>query len=418
MHSLREVNELRVLKTVREEGPISRAALARRLKLSKAALSGISQRFLDADLITEVGKGASTERGGRREMLLAINPRAGVILAAEVEREYANWGLLDMNAQILARQKFTHALGVPPLEILTPMVQSFQAMLAAHKIQPEQILGMGVGIPGLIDYDAGVLREAYTLETWRGFPLRRHLQEQLHLPVFLENDIKTLTLGEAQFGSGRNIKNLVCVHVGDGIGAGIIVEGRLLRGASSSAGEIGYNEYALGQQSELSLLFDSQHQDWGDVLSHSNLKAAVRRGLEAGWVTRLSPESEISEIVAAAESGDALAVHLLKRVGWLLGAVCDNLIHCLNPPLLVFSGLLFERTAIVVEEIRRRVAQGLLRSPVEAVEIRTGMLGENDVLIGAAALVLEDIFQITYNSVQKKPVRAALGRNSREQIEH
>ena len=239
MHSLREVNELRVLKTVREEGPISRAALARRLKLSKAALSGISQRFLDADLITEVGKGASTERGGRREMLLAINPRAGVILAAEVEREYANWGLLDMNAQILARQKFTHALGVPPLEILTPMVQSFQAMLAAHKIQPEQILGMGVGIPGLIDYDAGVLREAYTLETWRGFPLRRHLQEQLHLPVFLENDIKTLTLGEAQFGSGRNIKNLVCVHVGDGIGAGIIVEGRLLRGASSSAGEIG-----------------------------------------------------------------------------------------------------------------------------------------------------------------------------------
>lgn len=413
MLSIKELNETRVLKTVREEGPISRASLARRLHLSKAALSGITQRLVKRGLVTEVGKGASTERGGRREMLLAMNPRAGVILAAEIERDYARFGLLDMNAQILIQQKIVYKLGTPPLEVLAPMLQGFRCMMEEKSVTAEHLLGLGAGLPGIIDYEAGTLREAYTLESWRGFALCRHLEEQLAVPVFLENDVKARTLGEAQFGSGRNLHDLVCVWVGDGIGAGIIVDGRLLRGATSSAGEIGYNEYPLGQQNELSLLIDERNQDWGDMLSHSNLKAAVRRGIATGWTTGLQETCGIEEIMSAADAGDPLGIHLLKRIGWLLGAVCDNLIHCVNPPVLLLTGLLFERTALVADEVRRRVSQGILRSPVEAVEIRTGMLGENAVLMGAAALVLNDLFQIT-SGQPRHAARIALSRSGRQ----
>ena len=107
MKSVKEINELRVLSAVRVDGPISRASLARKLRLSRAAITGITQRLVERNLLIEVGKGASTQRGGRREVLLALNPNAGTILSIEIEWDYARYGLLDMNARIIEKRQFS-----------------------------------------------------------------------------------------------------------------------------------------------------------------------------------------------------------------------------------------------------------------------------------------------------------------------
>lgn len=392
MQSIKEINELRVLSTVREEGPISRASLAKRLNLSRAAITGITQRLVSRRLLTEVGKGTASVRGGRREVLLAINPNAGTILAVEIEVNYACFGLLDMNAQLIEKQTFRIESGMDLVDVLKPIADGLFGMLSKHAIPVENLLGIGVGIPGVINYEMGAITEAWTLEKWRGFGIRGYLEQMFGIPAFIENNVKTMTLGEFKFGSGKNVRDLVSLWVGDGIGAGIIVNGRLLRGATSSAGEIGYNEYLFENQSNLSLLLSKQQRDWGDLLSNSNIRGAVRRGISAGWTTRLKGDCTIEEIIDAGEAGDPLALHLLKRFGWILSTVCTNLILCLNPPLLILNGILFQRTSLVADEVRQRVAHGILRSPIEGVEIRTGLLGENAVLMGATGLVLDDLF--------------------------
>ncbi|MDZ7269472.1 MAG: ROK family transcriptional regulator [candidate division KSB1 bacterium] len=387
------LNEIRVLRTIFEAGPISRAKVARRLNLSRAAVTLITQKLVKHGLLTTVGKGASTERGGRREVLLAISPRAGFILAAQLERNFFRFGLLDSNARHLDQETQHYALGTPPAQVLDRLIKGMQRMLRSHRVPADRILGMGVGLPGILDYEQGCLREAYTLQGWQDFPVQRHLSEALAVPVHLENDVKAVTLGEFQFGTGRLVRDLICLWVEDGIGAGIIVNGQLLRGATSSAGEIGYNELPLNQAGGRSLLITPQQHDWGDILSHSNLKEAVARGREDGWATSLPANCEVADIIAAAESGDPLALHLLKDFGRLLGTVCVNLIYAFNPPLMILHGPLFYRSSLVADEVRAHAVRGLLRSPVEAVDIRTGMLGENAVLVGAATLVLENLFK-------------------------
>ncbi len=405
-NKLSGLNEIRVFRTIFESGPISRAKVARRLNLSRAAVTLITQKLAKQGLLATVGKGASTERGGRREVLLAISPRAGIILAAQLERDFFRYGLLDSNARRIDQETQSCALGTPPAQVLDRLIKGLQKMLRSHRVPADRILGMGIGLPGILNYEQGCLREAYTLEGWQAFPVQSYLSESLAVPVQLENDVKAVTLGEFQFGSGRLVRDLICLWVEDGIGAGIIVNGQLLRGATSSAGEIGYNELALEQTGGRSLLITPQHLDWGDILSHSNLRDAASRGREDGWTTSLPATCEVTDLVAAAESGDPLALQLIKEFGTLLGAVCINLIYAFNPPLMLLHGPLFYRSPLVADEVRAHVARGILRSPVEAVDIRTGMLGQDAVLVGAATLVLENLFKDSPQRAAPSPAPA------------
>ncbi len=393
MRTLRGINEIRVIRALCEEGALSRAALANMLNLSRAALTIITQKLAEKNLITEVGKGMSTDRGGRREVLLSVNQRAGIILSIELEVEYAQYAVLDINAAFIERGRIAYAPEMPIEKILDMIITKLQAIIEKEKFFEKHIIGIGICLPGILDYARGSLRESYTLGRWQDFKMRDYVERKMNLPTFLENDVKALTLGEFQFGAGKNVTDLVCLWIGSGIGAGIVINNQLLHGSTSSAGEIGYNEDKILLLKEDALLVNDADKNWGQILTLNNLRSAVRRGKEQGWQTQLEMEPGIKDIINAAEADDPLALHLLKLFGKILGSVCSNLIYTLNPPLVILSGLLFEETTIVVDEVRQYVAKGILRTPIESVTIKPAKLGEEAMLLGAAALVLDDLFQ-------------------------
>lgn len=403
-------NEVRVLKRVYDFGPISRASLARQLQLSRASITLVAKRLIALNLLIEVGKGDTTERGGRKEVLLMVNPQSGYVLSIQIERDFSKVGLLYLNSNIIFSETLFYSNGSSPQHVFESIFQFVQNAFAEYRIDQEKILGIGVGLPGIIDYQSGMLREAET-NSWQGFPIKETLQQMFELPVFIENDVKTLTLGEYQFGAGRHDRDLVCIWVGNGIGAGIIVDGHLLRGVTSSAGEIGYNELYFDISGMRSLLTSGiSPKDWGEILSLSSIKRAIRQGLQDGWKSTLLPTASIADFLRAAEENDPLAVHIAKLYGNLLGKVCTNLIYCFNPPLLVLHGALFYNTSLIANEVRRHVAHGILRSPVEAVEIQASKLAENAVLVGAAALVFDYYFHFW----EKLPIGSQIDERSRD----
>lgn len=385
-------NELRLFRAIYEKGPISRVRLARGLNLTRAAVTILIKRLRHIGLIIEVGKGSSGDRRGRREVLLTINPDAGIIMAVHISLSHVHYGLVNLNGRIIVKDKKPLSETTDPEAILNLVLKELKTMLARHCKDSERIFGIGVAIPGIINYRSGVVREKAS-PGWEGFDLKKFFEKKLHLKVFVENDAKALTLGEFHFGMGRHVNDMVCLWSKDGIGAGIIHDGRLVRGYSSSAGEIGFNEFILEMPLNRTLLINGRPKCWGDLLSFTNIRASITRGIEEGWTTELRKDSDVADFIEAFKIDDPLAVYIFTLLSRVLGTVSCNLIYSYNPQVLVLAGPLFEQIPRLTLEVKKHLDKGILRTPLDSVDLKTSMLGEDGILIGCAGLHLEYIFK-------------------------
>lgn len=392
LQNLLNQNELRVFRAVYENGPTSRVKVALGLNLTRAAVSMITKRLSEFGLILEVGKGTALNGRGRREVLLNVNPDAGFIISIHIALGYLSYGLVNLAGKIIRKKVYTYPFGSSPETVLNGLDEKLNLMLQETKVDKKVVFGVGVAIPGIINYEEGNFREK-TLEGWQNFPLRSHLEELLNEKVYIENDVKTNTLGEFQFGTSRYVRDMVCLWLEDGIGAGIITDGRLLRGVTASAGEIGFNEFILDMPRTKSILITTRPKFWGEILSVSNIKKTIQRGLAEGWNSVLSENADINDFVHAVEISDPLALYILRLLGDVLAKVGANLIYAFNPQVLLLSGPLFHRLPQLIDEIRSHFNKFYLQSPIEAIELKTSILGEDGVTIGCAALVLEHLFK-------------------------
>lgn len=386
------LTELRIFRAVYETELISRVNIARKLNLTRAAVSVTTKRLTDLGLIQEVGKGTAVNGRGRREVLLSINPVAGYIVAIHFALSYFSFGVVNLKGNIIDKKTQTFSIGTSPHDIINKLSEELFRMLKIAKIAKEQIYGVGVAIPGIVKYDEGKVCEM-TLKGWQNFPLRDFLEEKLDLKVYIENNVKTITLGEFQFGTSKHVSNMVCLWFEDGIGAGIINEGRLIRGITSSAGEIGFNEFLLDLPRKKSILINDKPKYWGDILCFTNIKQTVKRSLKEGWNSKLTDNSDIEDFIHAVESGDPLGLYIIRLMGQVLGAVSANLTYSFNPQILLLAGPLFYRMPQLVDEIKNHLRKCYLRSPVNAVELKTSVLGEDGITIGSVALVFEQLFK-------------------------
>jgi N-acetylglucosamine repressor len=385
-------NELNIFRTIYEAGPISRVEISRRLNLTRAAVSIIMKRLTEFGLILEVGKGASSERRGRREVLLTVNPDAGFVITVHIALSSYDIGLVDLTGKVLEKKSLTFQMNLPPTEVLEPLTQDLTALIERNHLKKEKIFGIVIAIPGVINYAGGYVREL-TLKSWQGFEVRNYFEERFDIKVLIENDVKTYTLGEFQFGTGKHVQDMICLWLGDGIGAGIITNGRLIRGISSSAGEIGFNGFIMeAALNNKSILTQNNPKCWGDTLSLTNIKDTIKRGIKDGWHTNLKEDAQISDFVHAIETRDPLGLYIFRLLSQILGTIGQNLVYTFNPEILLLSGPLVYQLPRLASEVRKHLDKGAMKSPLESVEIKTSMLGANGILIGGVALMLEYLF--------------------------
>ncbi len=392
--SMRDFNELNLLRYLKEFGPLSRAELAKEYKISKATVSDIVALLLESSFIREVGIGPSAKGGGRRPILLEFNHKAGYSIGVEIKRNHAAVALIDLDANIIKKETLTYGEGTALEWILDQIIQKTR-MLQKNKWAKKAIpLGVGVSIPGLIDYARGSISESDSLKNWEDVPIKQRLEENLHIDTFVENDVKAMTLAEFHFGHGRNYKNLIYLWAGDGLGAGIVINGQLYRGISSSAGEVGYYElgFYIRSTDEFRYLYNRQNT-FGELLQEKTLINAANRFMKNGIDSSLKNEKiTIDSIIHAAESGDDFANELLKEYSSLIGILTINIINTLNPEIVIISSEHVAKTPLFIKQIRDRVIKDQLHTPIKSVDIEVASILENAGILGSAALVMDDIF--------------------------
>jgi len=393
---IKEINERRILNLIRSQGIISRIEIAKRTKISKVAVSEIVSRLSEAGYILELGKGHSTSRGGKRPTMIKLNPANGYVVGIEIHRIRTTVALADLESHIIGKSQILYEPGTAMDAVLPSIIEAIDELLQSAKVTPEKLAGIGIGLPGFIDYLRGELVFADTLRGWQGQPLVSRFARRYHVPVFIENDVNAITIAEYLMGAGRKYRNLVCIWVGEGIGAGIIVNNELIRGDYGSAGEIGYFElgHHIVDHSQFSHLCNGQRY-FGDVLGEEHFLKVLNN-----TIREKCPEapasldlSSLPGIVNRDCSDPHCITGILDEYAGLLGIICTDLIKTINPSLIILTGKLIDIFPDLIAKTRGVVKLHMSNIPFEPVKMVAGQLREDACLKGVIEIALQLIFE-------------------------
>ena len=394
-HFVRQINEISVLRIVRDEGPISRSEVARRMGVSKVIIGGIVRRLLETNILFEIGKGDSTVQGGRRPVMLEFNADAGLAIGIEFHLHRASILVTNMNAEIVHEGSVNFHDNTQTKSILQRIVKTIEKLVGDEE-KMKSILGVGIAIPGLIDYENGSILSSHSLKTWEGFPLKSFLEDALDTKVYIENDVKTITLGEYHWGAGQSAKNVVYIWLGEGIGAGIIINGDIYRGITASAGEVGYTEISSRgiNRNKFPILYQDQNR-FGEVLTTGHLEKSMQATISSNGHSSILKDTEITlrSIAAAAKQEDELAMNALEEFGKILGVLTMGVINLFNPEMIIMGGPVIDKCPSVLETATRSAKEDELLAPAEVVKIKAGALKNRAGTLGAVGMVLQDLFK-------------------------
>ncbi len=366
-------------------GGVARSELAQQLGISRSAITPIVDELIDRGLLQEAGNRMS--RGGRRAVPLQINSALATLLGVDIGATHISMFLTDLAAQVLAEAEDHWAISLGPEACLQRLEEMRDDMVRSARGSLPDLVACGVGVPGPVVASRGVVSAPPIMPGWDGFPIRQRLEEMWGVPVSLHNDAELGALGEWCFGAGRGVQDMVYVKVGTGIGAGLLLNGRIYRGVSGTAGEIGHitidqhgPRCTCGNRGCLEALAG------GSAIAAQAI-AAMRRGEPTALASHRTPDAITAlDVAEAARRGDHLSQQILHNAGLLIGTAIATLVNLFNPSLVVIGGGVAQVGDLLLEPVRQTVEKRSLRASAREVRIQAAMLGRRSSGMGAIAL--------------------------------
>ncbi len=382
LRNVKTMNKRIILDMVRfTPGGISRAELARQMLLTRSAISTIIDDLEGMGLVDEIETGPTT--GGRRPILLAINPRYGHVVGIDMGATHIGLVVTDFSAHVLEEVEYPFSVADGPQKCLPMIDQYLSDLLSRLNLQSNQISAVGMGVPGPVVTEAGAVSSPPIMPGWDIYPIRTHLEELWQVPVSLGNDAELGALGEWAYGAGRGETNLAYIKVGTGVGAGLLLDGRIYRGTTGCAGEIGH--ITIQENGPLCTC-----GNYGCLEAMAGGYAIARKACEAiesGKRTQLatiqSDKILAVNVAAAAQRGDLIAQQIITEAGTHLGIAIASLVNLINPGLVVIGGGVSQLGDLLLDPIRKTVMNRSLNSAAKVVRITSAVLGRRATSMGA-----------------------------------
>ncbi len=375
-----------ILNLLWTEREISRADLSRRTGLSRSTISAIVNDLLSTGLVKEAYAGVST--GGRRPIMLEFQDEATLIVGIELGATHISCVLTDLRCKVKARWSAAASVRDQPQVALEKMTTAVRSVLDAAGVQPSQLLGLGVAVPSPVDSRRPGELSPLLVPKWQGYNIATHLEQAFSRPVFIDNDANLGALAELWWVAGPGVRNLVYLKVATGIGAGLIIDGRVFRGSNGIAGEIGHTAIdSSGARCECGLN--------GCLTTFIGTRFLLERAADyarSSGSTRPAPKN-LDEVVNAALAGEPIAVELIRYTGQRLGIGVANMLNLLNPDTVVLGGGITRAGDFLVGAVRKTIEQMSLAESISHADIRVSGLDEWGIAVGAATLVLESALQ-------------------------
>jgi len=371
---MKQMNKSTLLSIIFKEERVSRSQLAKMTKIAKSSVSQLVDELLQEGIIVETGEGEASSKGGRKPIYLMINQDYGCVIALVVRHQTTNIAVCNLEGEIIGQiehptAKYRGESLVKELEnVITKQIKSCEEKM--------QLLGIGISIPGIVDMERGVILHSPELEL-ENYSIRDEWVKHFDCEVYIDNDVNMQSLGENWKGAGQEYRDFIEVTIGTGIGAAIVIDNKLYRGASSIAGEIGYMSISKDALNEGPYGYDR--------FGHFESQASIRNLEKKTGRT-------FSELIVDAENGDKEANELILQTADLVSLGIANIVSFMNPEAVIINGRFRYAKNLVEEYLIDRVSQ---LTPIRA-NIEFSELGNRATIYGCVATVLANLLGIEF----------------------
>ena len=386
--------ELVALDLVRKQGPLSRTALANLLGLSRGSVTGIVGNLVDLEVLTEVGFGDS--EGGRRPTLLDANADLGYIAGIDIGATSVDLALADFRGTILQRIDEPADVRDTPEQLLDRICALITERLNTRGASEKELVGLGIGVPGPVQFPSGLLIEPPLMPAWDSFPIKDYIRRRFpQVRPIVDNDVNIMAIGEARVGGGVGTDNFLYIKIGTGIGCGVIARGDIYRGSDGTAGDVGHICV-----------------DYNGPICHCGNMGCLERMAAGPAIAergRLAAERGESEILArlmkankgvlssvdvgdAAAAGDESANLIIADSGRMIGGVLAGLVNFYNPKAIFIGGGVSNIGHHLLSTIRQATLRRATALSTRSLVIDYSKLGADGGVHGAIWLAIENLF--------------------------
>lgn len=396
VNDIKAHNRRAVLLALLRYEPVSRVRLAELTGLSSTTITNLISELLAQGIVAEEGieKLKRRRKVGRPPAALRLVPEARCAVGIHIGVGSVRVGIADLRAGLLSSLTLAHPLEKSPEDVLTETAALVSAAISESGVNPQHVVGIGVGASGLVNPQTGVNVFAPNLG-WRDVPIRDWLTGRLGRPVCVDNNVRAMALGEALFGAGQDVRALAFVYARIGVGAGFVVDGELYYGGSAGAGEIGHTtilsdggdpcrcgntgclETLVSEPAIVRLAEELAKRDPHSILA-SELKCAKGQAIE--------------QVLAAARAGDEATRDMLDERARYMGIALANLVNTFNPELILLGGVLAQGQDLLLPVIEATMRERAFANLGQEVRLQTTSFGRQAGTIGAATLALNTFF--------------------------
>jgi Transcriptional regulator/sugar kinase len=374
---LRDRNRKRVVAVLRERGRISQAGIARVTGLSRTTVSTLVAGLKDSGLVFEVDAKAPDARGGRPGVQLVLQDSSKAVVGIDFGHSHVQVAVADFAHNVLAERMRELDVNRRAADALEASARMVDEVLSEAGVQRSAVICAGIGIPGPVDRARGTVGSATILPGWLGLRIATEMEGRLGLLVEIENDANCGALAELTWGAGRDCSNFAYIKAATGIGAGLVLDGRLLRGASGTAGEIGHT--TLDEAG--ALCYCGNRGCLETVASGPAIIQLVAHG-RAETLT-------LGRVIELAAQGDLRCRRAISDAGREIGIAVAGLCNLINPERVIVGGLLSRSGELLLQPIRESIRRHAVLGAAERVEVVPAVFVERAELLGALALALQ-----------------------------
>ncbi|PSL41651.1 xylose repressor XylR [Planomicrobium soli] len=381
-HVVKEGNKSLVMEMIKNESPISRAAVASQTGLNKGTVSSLVADLMDDHLIYESGPGVSS--GGRRPVMLLFNGSAGHSIGIDLGVNYLLGILTDLEGNIIEKKELNfknHSYE----EIEKKLFEVIDLLTSIAPPSPHGIIGIGVGVPGIVDTNGSILLAPNL--NWKNVNLKTVIETKYRLPVIIENEANAGAYGEKQFGVGQESENIIYVSAGIGIGVGLILNGSLYKGANGFSGELGH----MTIQVDGPVCRCGNQGCWELYASE---QALIAKAAQLNLPVPAKQELELTTLISLAENGNQEIITLFEEVGDLLGVGINNIINTFNPQQVIIGNRLASSNRWLEESLNKRVSKQALWFQQNDLQISFSELSTLSAALGVSAFSIENFISV------------------------
>ena len=377
---LRDRNRQRVVGVLRERGRLSQAEIARVTGLSRTTVHSLVAELKGWAMVQEVDAVQPDARGGRPAIQLVLRDASQAVLGIDFGHSHVQVAIADMARNVRAERRCDLDVNHHAVEALDTSARLAAETLAESGFERSSLVGAGIGIPGPVDREHGTAGSATILPGWVGLRIASEMQRRLGIPVEIENDANLGALAELTWGAGRDCSNFAYVKAATGIGAGLVIDGRLLRGASGTAGEIGHTTL----DEEGALCYCGNRGCLETVASGPSIIRLVANGSDGADGSALTLEHVVELVV----DGDVRARRAVSDAGREIGVAVAGLCNLINPERVIVGGMLSRAGEVLLQPLRESLRRHAVQAAAEKVEVVQAVFVERAELLGSLALAL------------------------------